>query len=1131
MLTKLGRFIEKKPWVVVAVVILITIGFATLLPSLEFKTDFSDFMPDDEIALANKRVGKYFGTSDLPMFALIEAEEAESVITVQSIRDIYHIEQELMKNKNVEGMVSLATFINPICLVEFGRTIEYCTDEQIQIAINDLLKETQQGELRLFTNDDPNEAIDYKRFPRLSRGESIDSADLRNCYISKNNETVTFSFEVYDLSDLKNSLKPSLTKVNVMEWYLNFENLIKPNESLDISYRIAAHIEPSYPIWEVGKGFLENFREIINHIRNRELLNSYKSEAYLWIRPPGESMYFPLPLSSGNITFEQNRINVKVSREELGQFGIATQIGTFELPAKLANFSAGVRYYQQGIFNRPGGRVVANLSFLFDRLERLRNRPILGSVASSILQRFSGMTWEDFDQLFELMEQTQMLPETLALKDFDNSWISSDVVPDSGVSQTEFFILPFLFKDLQLNSFAFLSEDYEETGSPQASLIIIQFEIRNEPYDKLLKINEIMVTTLADLDKKYSSISIVVTGELVVTSQINELTTEANQILGPAMFFMIVIILFISFRRTSYVLLPLLALMVSTIWLFGTMILLGIDFNVIAVALVPLILGLGVDYSVHLFHNYRTELEKGRAPAEAIKRSVKDIGTAMFLAWLTTVIAFMSFLSSSIQPIREFGILLALGVTYAFITSITLLASTRYLLDRRKTSVIKKKFSKRKARISLRDIMGKISSIVLCHQKKMIVGIVLITLFLAIGAAQLEKGFDMDQFIPADNPAMELFDTIAEYFPFASEYQEYILIEGDVATVATLKGIAQTHEKIEDDTFISKYKDGSVKVVSIYSEIVNSIKNNNSLVEKFNIDETTSIPKTDQDVKALFDYLYAGTSFSFGDIDTGELNLEDFGSGQIQTVLYENNSKYSATLIRYYLDASFQLEGGNLQDDLNLLCKEMNDDLTDYGDAGAIVTGISQIQLNNTNSLTNSQFISTGISILLAAFVLIITYRNPTLGLITMIPVGITIVWILGTMYYLGYILDVMTVTVTSITIGIGIDYAIHATHRFRLVADRTGDINKAVCETISHTGGALLIAALTTALAFGILILAPIPPQQRFGIILALTITYSFLISVLFLPLFLARWAKWRKKRKGFIISPGPPREDIESD
>jgi predicted RND superfamily exporter protein len=418
--------------------------------------------------------------------------------------------------------------------------------------------------------------------------------------------------------------------------------------------------------------------------------------------------------------------------------------------------------------------------------------------------------------------------------------------------------------------------------------------------------------------------------------------------------------------------------------------------------------------------------------------------------------------------------------------------------------------------------MGKTSSLVMSHQKKILAIMVLTTVIFAIGASQLERGFDMDQFVPADNPAMELFDTMAEYFPFASEYQEYILIEGDIATVAALQGIAQTHTNIQDDTFVARKTDGTVKVTSIYSEIELAIKNNKSLIEKFNIDEKTNIPRTDKDVKEFFDYLYEGKTFDMGDVANSELDMADFGNSQVGMVLYRNNSRYTATVIRYYLDASFQIEG-NIQDDLEILSKEINEDIATYGDATAIATGMSQIQFNNTSNLTSSQFTSTGISLLLAALVLIITYRNPTLGLIAMIPVCISIVWILGTMYYFGYILDIMTVTVTSMTIGIGIDYAIHATERFRLVADKTGDVDKAVCETISHTGGALLIAALTTALAFAILILAPIPPQQRFGIILSITICYSFLTSILFLPLLLAKWAKWRKKKKGYIISPGP--------
>jgi predicted RND superfamily exporter protein len=126
-------------------------------------------------------------------------------------------------------------------------------------------------------------------------------------------------------------------------------------------------------------------------------------------------------------------------------------------------------------------------------------------------------------------------------------------------------------------------------------------------------------------------------------------------------------------------------------------------------------------------------------------------------------------------------------------------------------------------------------------------------------------------------------------------------------------------------------------------------------------------------------------------------------------------------------------------------------------------------------------------------------------------------------MYFIGYTLNILTITVTSLTIGIGIDYAIHATERFKLVADKTGDIKAALTETIGKTGGALLIAALTTTLGFGMLIFVPIPPEVQFGVIMVMTITFSFITSVLLLPLILARWAKWSKKVRGYIISSKP--------
>jgi predicted RND superfamily exporter protein len=115
---------------------------------------------------------------------------------------------------------------------------------------------------------------------------------------------------------------------------------------------------------------------------------------------------------------------------------------------------------------------------------------------------------------------------------------------------------------------------------------------------------------------------------------------------------------------------------------------------------------------------------------------------------------------------------------------------------------------------------------------------------------------------------------------------------------------------------------------------------------------------------------------------------------------------------------------------------------------------------------------------------------------------------------------------ITSLTIGLGITYAIHAIERFRLVADRTGNVLEAVSETVGHTGGALMIAAITTIAGFGMLMLTPMPVEQQFGLITALTILFAFLTSIFILPPVLMFWGNWKKNKHGFIISPNKPKK-----
>jgi len=1104
MFEQLGRIIEKRPWLVVGIILLITIGFSLFIPSLTFKTNFEDFAPDNEQVRANERIADYFGMSSQTIILYIQKEQAESIISVQALRDQYKLQKELLTMPEVNSTISIFTFLDPVCQMEFNKTVEDCSDEQLTTAIRDLLNPPASGNMTLFQTDDPNEPVDYQRsFLRSSR-RAVDSADIKNCYIIKDNKTLIFSFEVYSLSDFSLNLKPPFSKVSTMEWYLDFKNSLLPSE-YDIGYQIAARIEPTVPYWEIGNGILGNIKQFIQNIRNHEL-TSYKKTAYLWLRPPGQEMFFPLQLQTGNVTFdsETNRINVIVSRKELSGYGIALQYGSFELPTKLTNFSAGVRYYQTPVLHRPGGHIVINTSYLFDRLQRLQSRPILGSLVSRMLQRFD-IDLDNFSGLSEDMTGTGILPSTFSLSAIQTLWTQTDRTPDKGVSSTIYPLIPQLFTELRVNALSFISTEYAQKNTSHASLCIVQLNLQSGDAEELAKVNDNIIKKINGLDTQCTSISIQATGEGIVTTQINDVAMDAMTIIGPAIFIIILCILFIAFRKPSYFLLPILVFAFSCVWLFGTMALLGISFNIIAVALLPLNIGLGVEYSVNLLFNYRTEIHKGRTPAEAIRLSIKEVGVAIFLAWFTTFVAFLSFLSATLPPVRDFGVFLAIGISYTFIITLTLLVALRYIIDRRKPV---NRVTVKDQTFSMTMIMGRVARILLRHEKKVFFITILICLVMGTAVTQLKSGFSMNQFIPQDNPAIQLFTQIGEDFPFSSQDQEYILIEGNVATVQTLQGLRSTHEKMNDDLYVARRPDGSTKTESIFTIIQQAVANNHSLVELFDIDEATGIPRTDVDVRAVYDYLLSSAEYEM----------------QVSGLLRKDGNEYTATILRVYVDIGSSSD--DMTEQFEQLNMELNDDLSEYGDTTSIITGNLLITLSILKNMTESQILSTGICFVLAAIMLTLIYRNPVLGLIAMIPVSISIIWVLGSMYFIGYTLNILTITVTCITIGVGIDYACYITERFRLVADQTGDVTKAVTETISRTGSAILIAALSSMFGFGVLAFAPIPPEQQFGIITAITLIYAFITSILVLPLVLARWANWRKKRKGYIITPGPPKQ-----
>jgi hydrophobe/amphiphile efflux-3 (HAE3) family protein len=1082
MLKLLGKTIEKKPWLIIGIIILITIGFGSSLPALEMETSTEDFMPDNEILNANQRVSEYFGQSGEMLMVFIEKENAQNIISPQAIKEINNVSEELLQIDEITGIISVAGFIDMICSLEYSKPLENCTDSQIENAIQDILINENTAQLSVLNEDDSNDH---------SLEGLKSSVDIKNCHIIKTEDNYIFEIEVYDLENVESELAADSSNVNVTEWSISFENSINPFMPFSMRYRISAQmavfIEIEKPRWVIGKGPFRNIRDIGRIMQSPQVDISYTIDPYISISLDDGTEISLLPEDSeSSLNESEDKIIIEIPINRLEQIGIAPKFGSFELPGKLTNFSIGTRYYQTPTM----------MYEISKRFEAIQNSIITDLLASGDFNNFSSMGESD--------ENNSPSPDTIF--GIKPEWIVLDNEPDTRTTSKIFFIKPFFMEDLKSITQVFLSKDFKDVSGPSKTLLMIQLEtVANMGFDdtsgEIGQISSYIEQRVMELDAESSSVSMKVTGSGIISNEMNEATMEANMIIMPGIFIVICLILLIMFKRVSYVILPLASLGISIIWLFGTMVLLQISFNMMMVAIVPLLMGLGVDYSVHLFHNYKSELNMGKTPGSAVIASIQDVGMAIFLATLTTVIAFLSFLTAGIPPLRDFGVLCAFGIIYTLITALTFQTAVRYLLDRKKTKGL---MSTKNNKISLDHYMGKLSEFILRQHKIVYVLTIFITILMASGVAQVETTFDMNDFLPEGNEAFELLINIEEFFPSSSESQEFILIEGTVASVETLKGISATYENLKDDTFVTKTPNGEPKEKSILSIIRTAIRDNSTLSTIYKIN-SNGIPKTDNDVVGIYDYLY----------NHGDYVMD------VRSVLHREGNTYDATVLRVFTSGSFSEENGdNSNKQSEILYKDLNNDLESYGEAEAIVTGGSSSIYTIMGSMTESQLWSTFLSVLLAALILMIVFRNLILGLISIIPVGVSIIWIVGSIYYIGYSFNIMTIMVTSLNIGIGVAFGIHVIQRFRLTADRTGDVRKAVSKTITHTGGALFIAALTTAAGFGMLILAPLPPEQQFGIITAMTIIYSYVTSIFVLPPVLMLWGEWRKKRKNYIIS-----------
>jgi hypothetical protein len=185
------------------------------------------------------------------------------------------------------------------------------------------------------------------------------------------------------------------------------------------------------------------------------------------------------------------------------------------------------------------------------------------------------------------------------------------------------------------------------------------------------------------------------------------------------------------------------------------------------------------------------------------------------------------------------------------------------------------------------------------------------------------------------------------------------------------------------------------------------------------------------------------------------------------------------------------------------------------------------------SSMSDSQLSSLVIAVVAAALLLVINFwvesRRPFLGIITIAPVALVMLWAFGLFPVFGLAFGPVTATVSALAIGIGVPYMIHITHRYQEDRIRCASPEEAIRSTTTNTGGALAGSALTTVAGFGILMTASLVPFQQLGLVTAYTILLALVGAILVLPSMLVLWDRWHRRRGEDAVDPAAVRQALD--
>ncbi|AXG11671.1 efflux RND transporter permease subunit [Haloplanus rubicundus] len=651
---------------------------------------------------------------------------------------------------------------------------------------------------------------------------------------------------------------------------------------------------------------------------------------------------------------------------------------------------------------------------------------------------------------------------------------------------------------------ALLSDDFNPTaGAASATVGIVSHEVpggldagTGQGSASPLESIQVEARYIADA----AGGDVVVFGSGIVAVEFGTVIGDSLLIVVPAAVALIALFLVIAYRDLVDLLLGLVGLGTTIVWTFGFMGFAGIAFSQILIAVPPLLLAVGIDFGIHTINRYREERLTEDDPERAMRTATDQLLVAFFIVTATTVIGFSSNLVSGLLPIREFGLVAAVGITFTFLVFGVYLPALKLYTDALRDRYPIPTFSQTPIG-SEGSRLGGVLAVGVIVAKRVPVAFLLVALVAAGGAGYYAVGIDttfsQEQFLPPEETA-DFYDVLPE--PFRP---------GDYTITATINYLEDTFESSEDDEVVvyveapmerdtaleaiwragenppeTFVRDGrharETSIVTIVRAYRTQDPEFDALVAR-NDRNANGVP--DQNLDQVYDHLLASPARE----RTLEYLSEDRRSARVVYAVKGDRTDAAITA-----DARIVAERYRM---------------------GATATGNIVVFEAISDIIFASALLSLGLALAGTAVFLLFVYwvleGRASLGLANLAPIVVTVAFVGGSMRYLGFSLNAFTATVLAMTIGLGIDYSVHLTHRYIDERRLQPTVLDALSRSVYGTGGALLGSVLTTVFGIGVLVLSVFPAIGDFGLLTALSVIYAFLSSLLVLPAALVVWER----------------------